>query len=475
MKRNQSFLYNLIFIFATILLFHSCMVGPKVREPEMEVPDAFLYDSTADSLVNLKWWEIFNDPLLLELIDTALRYNKDVLIAASRVEEAMYIVGYNRADIWPAFGYDGSASYGTIGSGGNILQDPTDAYSATANVFWELDFWGKYRRATQAAKAELVASEYGRRSVQVSLISSVATVYFQLLDYKNRLEISLQTLETRQKSLDIIQERFNEGIIPEIDLNQAQIQEAIAASAVPVYEKLVVSAEHALSILLGEFPHTIDAGLLIDQHLPDSIPAGIPSDLLERRPDINQAEQLYMAQTARIGVAQAMRFPSFSITGAFGAASSDLSSLLTNDAVIWSTAGGITGPIFQFGKNKRRVQIERERAEQALLSYENNVLNAFREVEDALFEVDAVARELFALQRQVSAAENAASLSRSRYDGGVTSYLEVLETERSLFNAELSLSDAFQRQLNAYVKLYKALGGGWITEEEMKAVQTTQN
>lgn len=450
-------------------MFHSCMVGPKVREPEMEIPEAFLYDSSADSLVNLKWWEVFNDTLLTDLIDTALKHNKDVMIAASRVEEAMYVVGYNRADIWPAFGYDGTASYGNIAPGGGILDDPAEGYGITANVFWELDFWGKYRRATQAAKFELLASEYGRRSLQVSLISAVASTYFQLLDYVNRLEISKQTLETRQESLEIIQSRFDEGIIPEIDLNQAQIQEAIAASAVPVYERLVITTQHALGILLGEFPDTIDAGALIDQQFHDSIPAGIPSDLLERRPDINQAEQMYMAQVARIGVAQAMRFPSFSITGTLGAASSDLTNLISNDAMIWSVAGGITGPIFNFGKNKRRVQIERERAEQSLLSYENTVLNAFREVEDALFEVQAVEREVEALKRQVVAAEHAASLSKARYDGGVTSYLEVLETERSLFNADLALSDAYQRKLNSYVRLYKALGGGWITEGEMNA------
>ncbi len=448
------------------------MVGPKFRKPEMEIPASFLYDSTADTLLNLRWWEIFNDEQLVDLIDTALKNNKDIQIAASRIEEAKYVLGYNKADFWPSFGYDGSVTYGNISASGARLDDPAEFYSLTGNVFWELDFWGKYRRASQAARAELFATEYGMRSVQVSLISNVASVYFRLLDFKNRLHISEQTLLTRQESLEIIQARFDEGIIPEIDLNQAQIQEAIAASAVPYYERLVANVEHALSVLLGEFPHPVDANTLEDQVLPDSIPAGIPSDLLIRRPDINQAEQAYAAQVARIGVAQAMRFPSFSITGALGAASSDLTGLTSGDALIWSTAGGLTGPIFNFGKNKRRVQIERERAEQTLLAYEKTVLQAFREVEDALLRVQTVEREVEAIKRQLAASENAASLSRARYDGGVTSYLEVLETERSFYQADLALSDAYQRQLASYVQLYKALGGGWITDEEMSSAES---
>lgn len=348
-------------------------------------------------------------------------------------------------------------------------------YSGTANIYWELDFWGKYRSATNAAKAELLASEYGLRSVQISLISTVATLYFELKDYKARLKISEETLLSRQESLEIIGERFDKGIIPEIDLNQAQIQEAIAAANVPLYERLVSNTEHALAVVLGENPKSFNIGTLIHQGVPEQIPAGIPSDLLTRRPDIVQAEQAYRAQNARIGIAQAMRFPSISLTGILGAASSDLSNLLTADAMVWSAAGGITGPIFNFGKNKRRVEIERERATQLKLAYENTVIQAFREVEDALVEVNTVEREFEALQRQLKAAETAASLSRARYDGGVTSYLEVLDTERTLFNSQLSSADAFQRLLTSHIQLYKALGGGWISEAEMEeSLQATE-
>jgi multidrug efflux system outer membrane protein len=338
-------------------------------------------------------------------------------------------------------------------------------------VIWELDFWGKYRRAAQAAEAELLATEYGYRSVQISLISSVAGLYFQLLDFKSRLEISKRTWETRKEGLQIIQERYNRGIIPEIDLNQAQIQEAIAAGAVPFYERLVAHTEHALSVLSGANPGPVaygQAGGLI--HSPD-IPAGLPSELLERRPDILASEQEFYAQTARIGAAQAMRFPSFSLTAAFGAVSTDLSSFSAGSNLAWSLGAGITGPIFNFGKNKRRVEIERQRSEQALLAYEETVLNAFREVEDALVETETLKRELEAADRRMAAAVNAAMLSKARYDGGQTSYLEVLESERQMFNAELAAAEVRQEHLNSFVKLYKSLGGGWISEKERQESQ----
>jgi len=443
-----------------------CAVGPKFKKPEIDTPEKYIYSHNRDSIINLKWWKIFNDTILRTLIDSALVNNKDVRIAASRINEAAFVVGYNRADLLPAIGYNGSAIRGNNGQSGAPLYETGNLFSGVGNIYWELDFWGKYRRATEAAKAELLASEYGMRSVQIGLISHVANLYFQLLDYRTRLEISKETLESRKASLDIISERYNQGIIPEIDLNQAQIQEAIAATNIPYYERLIANTEHALSVLLGNNPAIIGVSQLIDVIIPPDIPVGIPSDLLQRRPDILIAEQHLKAQNARIGVAQAMRFPTISLTGLFGVASTDLSNLLTGDAIVWSLAGDITGPIFNFGKNRRRVEIERERTQQLLLEYEKAVLNAFADVEDALIGVSTISAELEALKRQLVAAKNAAELSRARYDGGVTSYLEVLETERSLFDTQLRTADAYQRLLNSYVFLYQALGGGWISEAE---------
>jgi multidrug efflux system outer membrane protein len=290
----------------------------------------------------------------------------------------------------------------------------------------------------------------------------VANAYYLLLDYKKRLQISKRTLTTRTESLRIISERFNEGIIPEIDLNQAQIQEDYAAGSIPVYQRAVAYTENALSILIGENPREILVNADIETVLPpDSIPVGLPSQLLTRRPDVLEAEQLVVAQNARIGVAQAMRFPSVSLTGFLGMASPDLSAFNAGDALMGSVGAGLFGPIFNFGKNKRRVDIERERTEQMKLNYEKTVIAAFRETEDALVNIHTLEQELVFVQNQVKSATNAAMLSKERYDGGVTSYLEVLEAERSMFQIELYYSELLQRRLTAYTTLCKALGGTW--------------
>jgi multidrug efflux system outer membrane protein len=278
--------------------------------------------------------------------------------------------------------------------------------------------------------------------------------------------ISEETLQSRMESLRIIQERFNKGIIPEIDLNQAQIQKEIAAGTVPVYKRLVSQTEHSLSILLGKMPGSIKTGINLEQrNTPPEIPVGLPSQLLERRPDIAEALFLLQSQNAQIGVAVAQRFPTISLTGLIGFASTDLSSLTSGDPA-WTASGSLFGPIFNFGKNISRVEIQEARTQQAFYQYENTVLNAFREVEDALIEVQTIKEQLEAKSRQFLAAKNANRLSKMRYDLGVTSYLEVLESERTLFNVELELSETKQLTLNSYIKLYKALGGGWISKEE---------
>jgi multidrug efflux system outer membrane protein len=459
------------------LIIVSCKVGPNYQRPSVKSPDQFRFTHGAqDSTIDLRWWELFRDEDLKNLINSALVNNYDVKIAASRIDEAMYIVGYNKADYWPKLGYGISGARGqdNVPSQSKVM-GPYNDFAGTANLVWELDFWGKYRRSTEAAQAELLASEYGRAAVQIGLISSVAETYFLLLDYRSLYEISVKTLESRRESLRIIQERFNKGIVAEIDLNQAQIQEAIAEAAIPLYQRWVAQTEHAMSILLGTNPGEIlVARSLMDQPIPPDIPTGVPSSLIERRPDVLAAEQMVAAQNARIGVAQAMRFPSISISGMLGAASSELSNFFTGDAFVWSVGAGIFGPIFEFGKNKRRVQIERERMIQDSLYYAQTVIQAFREVEDALIEITTLEKESQARMKQMGAAQNAAMLSKQRYDGGVTSYLEVLDSERTQFDSELAASDTYQQYLNAYVKLYKALGGGWISEEEMKQAQQNQ-
>lgn len=447
-----------------VLAMSSCMVGPNFQKVEVESPDAYRFaEGKTDTVLNLNWWELFNDKNLVVLIDSALSNNKNVQIAASRIEESRIYLGYTKADNRPELNYSGGLGYGN--ENGRLTGGAAPSFSATANVSWEIDFWGKYRRATEAARAELLASEYALTMLQISLINEVCNSYYALLDYNRRLQIAERTLESRKESTRIINERFEKGTVPEIDLNQAQIQEAIAEAAIPTYQRSIAFVENALRVLLGENPNKLVTKSSIDnQPIPPSIPIGIPSQLLERRPDVLVAEQQVVAQNARIGVAQALRFPSISLTALGGAVSPDLTNFNKTDDIIGSVGVGLFGPIFNFGKNKRRVQMEKERTNQARLNYEQTVLIAFREVEDALVNLSTLERELLTVEKQLSAAQNAAKLSRLRYDGGVTSYLEVLETERTLFQIELYHSELMQRKLTAYTGLYKALGGGWINK-----------
>lgn len=454
-----------------IVSLTGCAMGPDFKKPVVETPNNFRFsDSESKEVVNLKWWELFDDPVLYSLVVKALTDNKDLMIAASRIEEARATLGFTKADQYPRLDLEGGARIGNFTGVSRSSTTDKSAYIAPV-LSWEIDFWGKYRRSTEAAISELMASEYSLRTVQISLISEVVSTYFLLLDYHQRLNISKQTLDSRLVSLDIIQKRFDKGIIPEIDLNQAQIQKEIAAGAIPLFERLIANTENALSILMGKFPGEIKTGDDLNQQaVPPDIPRGIPSSILERRPDIAEAMYLLQAQTARIGVAQALRFPSITLTGLFGVASAELSSIST-DGGIWSVGGGLFGPLFDFKKNIQRVEIEKERTQQALYRYENSVLFAFREVSDALNDIQTYKEQISAVERKLKAAENAAALSKMRYDKGVTSYLEVLDTERTLFDVGLELSELKQQFYNAYVGLYKALGGGWLTKAEMEQAQ----
>ena len=331
-----------------VVSFTGCAVGPEFKKPVVETPDNFRFsDSKSKEVVNLNWWELFDDPVLYSLVVTALTNNKDLMIAASRMEEARAALGFTKADQYPRLDLQAGAATGNYL--GISRSSTTDKYAFIAPVLsWEIDFWGKYRRSTEAARAELMASEYSLRTVQISLISEVVSTYFLLLDYHQRLKISEKTLDSRIDGLDIIQKRFDKGIIPEIDLNQAQIQKEIAAGAIPLYQRLIANTENALSILMGKFPGEIKTGDdLGQQTVPPDIPVGLPSSILERRPDIAEAMYLLQAQTAKIGVAQALRFPSISLTGLFGVASSEISNIST-DGTVWSVGGSLLGPIFDF-------------------------------------------------------------------------------------------------------------------------------
>ncbi len=449
-----------------------CAMGPDYERPEVPVPEGYEQQAVpGESMANLDWWELFDDPILVDLIRAALLNNKEMTIAAARIVEARAALGFVRADQYP--NVDGVAE----GVRGNILPgvpEPgsiNEQWVLAAGVSWEIDLWGKLRRSTESARAQLLATEDARQAVTITLISDVAATYLLLLDLDNQVEISERTIGTREDSLEIIQARYDKGTVPLIDVNQAQIElgDAVANLAQVVRQR--ERAENRLSVLLGRNPGSILRSDMTTReaiHVP-GIPAGLPSELLERRPDVRQAEQELAAQTARIGVAEALRWPSLSLTGTLGLASNELDNFISSDNQAWSLGGSLLGPIFDAGRGRSRVEQERARTEQLISAYELTVLRAFEEVENSLVDIQTFRDEARAREAQTVAAQSAAELSRARYNGGVTSFLEVLESDRSLFRTEIQASKTRRQQVVSLVTLYKALGGGWATQEEEEA------
>jgi len=441
----------------------ACMVGPDYERPEVVAPED--YDMpvlSGESIANAEWFTLFNDPDLVSLVNIALEENKDLLTAVARVEEARAQLGFVEADLFPQVNgqVGGQKANGTL-----IPGLRTDNYRLAAGVSWEIDLWGKLRRSNEAARAQLLSTVEARNQVIITLVADVSSAYLLLLDLDDRVLIAEDTLATRKHSTSIIQARFDEGIVPLLDVNQAQIEEADAAVQLAALIRAREQTENILSVLLGRNPGSITRqGGLGKQTVPEGVPTGLPSELLERRPDIRQAEQALAAQTALIGVAQAQRFPSLSLTGAYGLVSNDLSDFIDSDNTAGAFGFDFIGPIFDAGKRRSQVEAERARTEQLQRQYEKTVIAAFAEVENTLIAISTYTDELNARVDQVVAAKSASSLSRARYDGGVTSYLEVLESERSRFRAELSESIVRRERLVALVTLYKALGGGWVPE-----------
>ncbi len=456
-----------VVIAVLVVTVSACTVGPDYERPDIQTMQGFREQiDGGQSIANVEWWQIFGDDVLEELVLIALEENRDLNIAAARIEEARARLGFVRADQLP------SVDVRVNGNRGNSLEQiipgtgVVNNYLVSANVFYEIDLFGKLRRSTESARAELLATEEAYRTVLISLIGNVAATYFLMRDLDDRYEIAARTLSTRQDSTRIIRERFNQGIVPILDVNQAEVQEAEAAADLALYERQVVQAENLLSVLLGRNPGPITRGEeLTEQTFPPNVPAGLPSELLDRRPDVRAAEQLLAAQTARIGIAEALKYPSLSLTAFGGYASNDLSGMNDNESSIWDIGIGLFAPLYSGGRNRRRVDVEVARTEQLLNRYELTILQAFREVEDALVAVRTLGDESAAREMQTRAAQSAATLSRARYDGGVTSFLEVLDSERSLFNAEIALSSTRRARLVSIVTLYKALGGGWTPPE----------
>ncbi len=448
-----------------LLVLAGCAVGPKYSRPDVKKNEAYTQVTTqTDSITNLKWWEVYQDTVLQKLIRIAVDSNLDLRTAIARVDEAKAILGFNQANMFPFLDYSarGRASdfRGTSEQAGVTF--PQNSVSVLGNISWEIDLWGKLRHANRAAFADLVATDEARKSIYISVISQVAELYFQLRGLDERLEITRRTYETRMEYLRIITLRFEKGETSELDKLQAE--QIAAGSLAQIYslERAIILTENAINILLGQPYSPIVRGLQNEQQtLPLDIPSGLPSELLERRPDIRSAEQQLIAQTERVGIAVALRFPSLSLTAFLGVASPDISNLFTGDAVLGSVTGQLAGPIFRFQQNKRRVDAERAKVQQVAYQYERTVLVAFAEVETSLAEIRTYTNEFTARQTQVTATGRSLTLSRALYDNGYTSFLQVLDAEREYYNSQFEKSLALQNQLISTVKLYKALGGGW--------------
>jgi outer membrane protein, multidrug efflux system len=447
----------IVVIVVLAMLPVSCLVGPKYKKPEEQSAEKFRHGpadvDTLSSVVNVKWFDLFNDEVLKGLITKGLENNYDMRIALARIDRTRAELGYTKADLLPAIGYNATV---------NANKKAFQPSYASASLSWELDFWGKIRHENRAVQDELYASEEGRKVILSNLVSDIATAYFELRDFDNQLQIAKQTLESRQKGFEIINQRFKQGYVSEVDNVQIEQQVAIAEAAIPSIERQITDRENTISILLGLAPGPIERGkTVMELQVANNLPVSIPSILLKNRPDVMQAEFNYMAANERIGVAQAMRFPSFNIAAIAGFASADVSHLFDGSSYLQNATASVAGPIFNFGKNRRRVEIYRQIAEESRLSYQKTCIIAFAEVEQALQNVKTYKAEWTARNRQVIAARRNLELSNARYFNGYVSYLEVLDVERSLFEAELSLSDLTESQLTSMIQLYRALGGGW--------------
>ncbi len=457
-------LYIIWIAFALVSL-SGCMVGKKYKTPEPVVPENYQSSTVeTDTAALPAWWTLFNDPILDTLIQKALKNNPDMLIAASRIEEARLVVGNVKAGFLPSLSYNVSGGIGSVGIDAQKTGAALDgnSFKAYGVLNWEIDLWGKIRRSKKSAVAELLANKENMNALQSSLIAQVATLYFQLRDYDERLSIAERTFLNRKESTRIISERFSKGHVSEVDKLQAEQQEALAEVMIPNFKRAIAQTENAISVICGNLPQSIQRGMDNTKNvIVPSIPVGLPSQLLLRRPDIRSAEASLHAQFERIGMAQASMYPSLNLTGLLGLASPSLTTFLSNDAFFASGVAGLVGPIFQFGQNKRKVSIERARTEAVMQTYQSTVLNAFREVNDALTAYHTYEQEHEIRKKQSESARKALKLSYALYEYGYSSYLEVMIQESNLFEAELQESATLQEQLSSFVTLYKALGGGW--------------
>ncbi|MCX5771898.1 MAG: efflux transporter outer membrane subunit [Candidatus Hydrogenedentes bacterium] len=491
-----------------------CLVGRNYTRPEIDVPETWRFeDEAAKDTANSEWWSQFQDPALDALINEGLEANKDILIAAARIQEFAGRLQTTRSELFPqinanasgararsphpvipkaspatearsaagllqlikafitgvpasTFTSSGLGAASAQASAGPSIKNPANTFQAGLDGSWQIDLWGRIRRATESARADLLATEDAKRGVILSVATSIATAYVNLRGLDRQLEIASATATSREQSYNLFKLRYDAGVISELELSQTKALYEQALATVPVLVRAVAQQENALSVLLGRNPGPIERGTPLEKLVFPAVPEGLPSSLLENRPDIVQAEHQLISANALVGAAQAQYFPSISLTGAYGWASDSLSHLFSGDNKHWDYAVPVTTPIFTGGRIAGQVRSARAVRDETLITYRQTIQTAFREVEDALINQRTTREQLAAIEREVEALRKYAYFARRRFDNGYTSYIEVLDAERTLFGAELSAAQTRAALFQALVGVYQAMGGGWIVEAE---------
>lgn len=483
-------MWNVIVVALLAGSISGCLMGPDYKRPDTPQVDSWRVPAkTSSSIANLPWWELLKDESLQQLIRTALHENLDLQIAAANINEYQAQLTIAQYDLIPslstsgmAFGYRNTNNSALSIPGGGAIsissRDGTTLSQLSGNIGlkWEVDLWGRIRRSVEAARAQLLSRQENQRAVVLSLVGNVAESYFDLRALDLQIEITKRTLKAWDDSVRLSKLRYQKGDIPKLDLDRFVAERAGTAAQLADLERQVVQRENQISVLLGHKPSGVSRGrLLTEQPMPPEVPPGLPSELLQQRPDIIQAEQDLTAATANIGVAQALRFPQLALTGQAGGAQLNISDMSFNPYATFMGAAALTAPLYNASALGYQVKVAEEKGNQAIARYQKTILQAFQEVEDALISVQKTKEQQEAQAEQVQALESSLHLAELRYQGGRASYLDLLTVQRSLFDAELALAKTRRNQLVSVVKLYKALGGGWSPKsaEEQRTVATT--
>ncbi len=469
---------HIIPILLIFILLAGCAVGPDYKRPEISTPATYMYEvKDAADTANTEWWHQFKDPVLDSLIDEALANNKSVKIAAAKVEQASGLLVQTRSPIFPQINYSGAGEQQRLTELSatplsSAIPNPQTAYQVLAGASWEIDLWGRIRRLTESAQANLLATEYAKTGVVLSLVASVASSYLQLRGLDEQLRISKRTLAAYGETVRIFELQHQYGVVSKMNVEQARSQYETAASSIPGIESQIAQTQNAICILLGRNPGPVERGKSITELTMPAVPEGVPSQVLERRPDILQAEQQLVAANAQIGAARALYFPTITLTGNYGGASSDLSNLFNGPARVWSYGGSITGPIFTGGAIWGQVFQAEAGQKAALFNYQAVIQSAFGDVENSLVASQKLSEQIRAQERLVRANQEYSRLARLQYNGGYVPYSTVLQADQQLFPSELSLAQTRAAVFSSLVAIYQAMGGGWVLEADKMTAST---